>query len=179
MHTSSFTWVFKKDQTVIIRFEGDSTFSSRYFISNYRHKFPNALIKDSSMMLPSSVELPEGFEEMTPMEDLDLEIKIYSKLALSAPTVNDRLRFQTLLKTANKKLLEVKSSPWKFKQGDRVRISTVIGVETLNDGSGVIEGVAQKPQAILGAGYIIKLDSPIEDYPFTHIMMYETFLTKI
>lgn len=63
-----------------------------------------------------------------------------------------------------------------FKQGDKVEWNKESG---LPPGTGTICGLAVSEMPISGEGYIVHLDSPIENYDFECTMIMEVFLKRI
>jgi len=62
-----------------------------------------------------------------------------------------------------------------FKQGDIVQVKNF----TSFDFCGKVCGIANNKQPILGAGYIVELSQPLIEYPYSHILVYETYMTKV
>lgn len=62
-----------------------------------------------------------------------------------------------------------------FKQGDIVQVKNFAAF----DFCGRVCGVSSAKQPILGAGYIIELAQPLAEYPYSHIIAYETYMTKV
>lgn len=62
-----------------------------------------------------------------------------------------------------------------YKQGDIVQVKNF----TPFDFCGKVCGQSTNKQPILGMGYIIELAQPLIDYPYSHIIAYECYMTKI
>jgi hypothetical protein len=61
-----------------------------------------------------------------------------------------------------------------FKQGDIVQVKNFAAF----DFCGKVCGQSSK-QPILGTGYIIELAQTLIDYPYSHIITYEVYMTKV
>jgi hypothetical protein len=65
---------------------------------------------------------------------------------------------------------------FKYQQDDYVSFDNGV-----IQGKGIIVGVSHMPQAIIGAGYIIKPDDIISNptYPYTHFVCFENHITPL
>ena len=62
-----------------------------------------------------------------------------------------------------------------YKQGDIVQIKNF----TTFDFCGKVCGQSISRLPILGMGYIIELSQPLIDYPYSHTIAYECYMTKV
>ena len=62
-----------------------------------------------------------------------------------------------------------------YKQGDIVQVKNFAPF----DFCGKVCGQSTSGQPILGTGYIIELVQPLIDYPYSHIIAYECYMTKV
>ena len=62
-----------------------------------------------------------------------------------------------------------------FKQGDIVKVTSFAPF----DFCGKVCGQGSNGSAILGKSYIIELSQPLIDYPYSHVITYELYMTKV
>ena len=62
-----------------------------------------------------------------------------------------------------------------FKQGDIVQVKNFASF----DFCGKVCGQGSNGSPILGKSYIIELAQPLIDYPYSHVITYELYMTKV
>lgn len=68
-----------------------------------------------------------------------------------------------------------------FKQGDIVQVTNRTNVKNFApfDFCGKVCGQGSNGSSILGKSYIIELSQPLIDYPYSHVITYELYMTKV